>query len=208
VHIAPTRDLVGLMTRGGGAEAMTTIDDVELDYGSNELGEVLRGVLKGNGNYLERLLGALVLAADEPRLIALRPLVHATLSTRVARHYAGFAASQQRQAIETPTAKKVLYVLRTAATGLHLLRTGQLETDLTRLAPEYGLDVAELIARKQTGERAPLAGGELTRWRDQLDAMVAVVDAAVATSILPAEPPAAAVAELDAWLAEVRRASW
>ena len=72
VHVAPTAALVGLARADGGAEAMTVIDGVEVDYGSNELGDVLRGVLAGNGNYLERLLGPLVLACDDPLLAAVR----------------------------------------------------------------------------------------------------------------------------------------
>ena len=208
VHVAPTSALVGLAPDEGGAELMTVVDGVELDYGSNELGAVLGGVLKGNGNYLERLLGDLVLGCDEPALTALRPLVIAALSRRVARHYGGFAASQLKAAIASPTAKKALYVLRTARTGLHLLRAGELVTDLTVLAPRYGPDVAELCARKRTGERVALSGDELTRWHGELTRAVTELDDAVAASVLPDEPPAAAVAALDAWLRETRRAHW
>ena len=208
VHVAPTGALVGLTVADGGAERMEVIDGVELDYGSNELGDVVRGVVKGNGNYLERLLGELVLACDDALLAAVRPLVAAALSRRVARHYGGFAMAQLRAAEAAPTAKKVLYVLRTACTGRHLLETGRLETDLTRLAPGYRLDIGELIARKRTGERVALAGAELDHWRAALTSAVAAVDAAAATSPLPAEPTAAAVADLDAWLRDVRRARW
>ncbi|MBK7071655.1 MAG: nucleotidyltransferase domain-containing protein [Myxococcales bacterium] len=208
VHVAPTGDLIGLTVREGGAEQMTVIDGVEVDYGSNELGGVLRGVLTGNGNYLERLLGALVLDADDALLTAARPLVQAALSRRVARHYGGFARAQLAAAEATPTAKKVLYVLRTACTGRHLLETGAVETDLTALAPGYGLDVGELIARKRTGERVALAGAELAAWRAALAAAIAAVDEAAARSPLPVEPSAAATADLDAWLREVRRRAW
>lgn len=208
IHIAPTSALVGLAPDDGGAELMTVVDGVELDYGSNELGPVLAGVLKGNGNYLERVLGELVLACDDAALASLRPLVLATLSRRVVRHYGGFAAAQRKAAAEAPTAKKALYVLRTARTGLHLLRTGALVTDLTTLAPLYGPDVGELIARKRTGEKVALSGDELVRWMGALDAAIDELDRAVGTSVLPGEPPAEAVAALDAWLREARRTHW
>lgn len=208
VHVAPTADLLGLTPRPGGAELTTIVDGVELDYSSNELGMVLAGVLKGNGNYLERLLGELALSGDVARLTTLRPLVAATLSRRVVHHYGGFARSQHKAALAAPTAKRVLYVLRTARTGLHLLRTGALETDLTRLTPSYGPDLDELLARKRTGEKSPLAGDELDRWRGAMAAAVAELDGAVATSVLPDEPPAAAVAALDAWLRATRKELW
>lgn len=208
VHVAPTSAMVGLVPRPGGAEVMTVVDGVEIDYGSNELGDVLRGVLKGNGNYLERLLGDLVLAADEPRLLALRPLVRAALSQRVMRHYGGFARSQLIAASATPTAKKVLYVLRTARTGMHLLRTGELVTDLTALTPLYGPDIDDLRQRKQTGERATLTTEELAPWRVELERAVRDLEIAVSTSMLPVEPPPAAVADLDDWLRDLRKTLW
>ena len=90
-----------------------------------------------------------------------------------------------------------------------LLRTGQLVTDLTQLAGRYGLEAAqELIAIKQRGEKVPLSGEELERWRGELGRAMTGLDAAVETSPLPDEPPQRAVAELDAWLQEVRRVEW
>jgi len=209
VHVAPTRDLVKLVPSAGGADATTIRSGVEIDYGSNELGAVVRGVVKGNGNFIERLLGDLVLDADAPLLAALRPLVRAALSRRAHRHYAGFAESQRRAAVERPTAKRVLYVLRTALTGHHLLRTGELVTDLTRLMDDHGVGSArELIAIKQRGEKTALGDDDFARWKDELSRVLTELDAAVETSILPHEPPAPAVADLEAWLLEVRRARW
>jgi uncharacterized protein len=209
IHIAPTGALVGLHPKDAGAEKMEVRDGVEIDYGSNEVGAALRGAIKGNGNFLERLLGDLVLAADEPRLAAVRPLVRDALCRRTQRHYLGFAGSQQRAAEASPTAKRVLYVLRTAATGLHLLRTGELVIDLTRLVDEMQLGAArELIAIKQTGEKTPLDGAMLAAWRGEMARMIDGLAAARETSVLPEEAPAAAVDALDAWLREVRREMW
>jgi len=208
VHVAPTGDLVGLDRREGGAEEMIVIDGVELDYGSNEIGDVLRGVLKGNGNYLERLLGDLVLGADDARLAEVRPLARAALSRRVLRHYAGFATAQRTAAIEQPTAKKLLYVLRTARTGLHLLRTGELVTDLTILAPIYGPDITELVERKRTAERARLTVDELAAWTPTLERVLAELVGERERSPLPVEPSTAATGALDAWLRDLRRSLW
>ncbi|WP_394821297.1 DNA polymerase beta superfamily protein [Pendulispora albinea] len=77
-----------------------------------------------------------------------------SLSRRVHRHYRGFAQNQLRFAQKEPTAKKLLYVLRTALTGIHLIATGELEADLTRLMDRYGLaDAAALLERN-----APASG--------------------------------------------------
>ena len=109
----------------------------------------------GNGNYLERLLGALVLAADAPLLAAARELVRPVLSRHVARHYRGFAHSQLEAFDAAPSAKRALYVLRTAATGRCLLATGVLETDVARLPDFVPPEIGELIELKQAAERQP-----------------------------------------------------
>src|SRR5213076_1031443 len=61
VHIAPTARLVGLNPPDDPPDRIDIVEGVELDYGSNELSPVLRGILKGNGNFLERILGDLAL---------------------------------------------------------------------------------------------------------------------------------------------------
>jgi predicted nucleotidyltransferase len=207
VHVAPTRELVGLVPHDRGADAIEVIDGVEIDYGSNEIGGVLRGVLKGNGNYLERLLGDCVITHD-PRLESLRPLAKQTLSRLVFRHYAGFARSQlgAAEASAPPAAKKVLYVLRTTLTGAHLLRTGELVTDLNVLAEPYGFaHAAELIAQKKNGERVPLDDASWKRWRDEVERAFETLARERDASPLPTEPSDTATAALDAWLVALRR---
>jgi uncharacterized protein len=208
IHIGPTRTLVGLDPPSEPDDRIEVRDGVELDYGSNELGPVLRGVLKGNGNYLERILGTLVLGGDPTLIASLRPLVQATLSRRVGKHYGGFATSQIRAFDEKPTAKRALYVLRTAATGRCLLERGVLETDVARLADLIPAEISELMAIKRVGERQALEPAHADVWRTRLAAAIEAVNAAWASSVLPVDPPHEAVAALDTWLREVRRASW
>ncbi len=88
VHIAPTSSLVGLDPTEDPGERIEVIDGVELDYGSNELGPVLRGAIKGNGNYLERFLGELRLFDEKPpqsaRSMCSAPLPPASTCSRAA----------------------------------------------------------------------------------------------------------------------------
>jgi predicted nucleotidyltransferase len=208
VHVAPTGDLLGLAPVVDSPERIEIVDGVELDYGSNELGPVLRGVLKGNGNFLERLLGDLVLGGDAAALDEARAVVAPVLSRRVARHYGGFAAGQLRAFDDKPTAKRALYVLRTAATGRHLLARGAAVTDVARLGGFVPPEIGELIDVKQRAERELLTAEQVAAWRPRLVAAIAAVDAAWPASVLPPEPPPDAVAALDAWLRDVRKRSW
>jgi len=204
IHIAPTAELLGLGTPRLSFDRLEVIDGVEIDYTSNELQMALNGVLKGNGNYLERLLGTSTIQGS-PTLEALRPLVKRALSRRVHLHYRGFAMSQLHEAQKgEATAKQLLYVLRTALTGTHLLLTGELVTDLGAICGTYGfVDARALTDAKRAGERVVLPQADRERWFSRLGAVLEALDAAREKSVLPEEPNNAA--ELEAWLLEVRR---
>ncbi len=208
IHIHPTRLLLGLRPAVLHADRLETVDGVEVDYSSNELGGVLTGLLGGNGNYLERILGGFTWSRHA-WLGELVPLARASLSRRVHRHYHGFSGGQLLALEEAPvkTVKKVLYVLRTALTGLHVLRTGDVVPDLTLLMERYGFgDAAILVQRKRAGERTPMEDSEYASWRTRLIEARAALDDAVQNSVLPQEPPNEAA--LEAWLLEVRKRAW
>ena len=208
VHIAPTADLVGLAAVEDPSDRIEVIDHVELDYGANELAVALRGAIKGNGNFLERILGELVLGGDRDLLAEAREVVRPILCRRAGRHYGGFATSQLRLFDDRPTAKRALYVLRTAATGRHLLAHGEIVTDVARLAAFVPPEIEELLAIKRRGEREQLSAGEALVWRDRLVAAIAAIDDAWPTSMLPTDAPLAAISALDHWLRDVRRRCW
>jgi len=208
VHIAPTQELVGLDPPSEPTDRIEVVEGVELDYGSNELASVLRGIIKGNGNFIERLLGDLSLAGDLALLAGAREHVRPLVSRRVAHHYRGFATSQRRAFEDKPTAKRALYVLRTAATGRHLMAHGEVVTDVARLEPFVPPEIAELIELKRGGERTELAPEHAKVWRTRLVAAIDAIDTAWATSVLPPEPSPEAIAAADAWLRDVRRARW
>jgi predicted nucleotidyltransferase len=204
IHVAATADLLGFEVPAPTVDRSEVLDGIEIDYTSNELAPALAGILAGNGNYLERVLGHLHPLAS-PLLAELRPIAQRSLSRRVHRHYRGFAQNQRLALEKEPTAKKLLYVLRTTSTGIHLLETGELEADLTRLMVDADLSgAATLIERKRRGENVSLDPATLDAWRPRVERLVARLDAARDASPLPEAPPNEA--EVRAFLLGVRRA--
>src|SRR5687767_11445643 len=192
VHVEPTASLLALKPPKPSASRLEWVGGVEIDYTSNELAGFLAGLLAGNGNYLERVLGP-YLFAPSPELEALAALARASISKRYYHHYRGFATGQRNDMMgeRTPvTVKRVLYALRTSLTGVHLLGRGELVTDLAALARLEGFDDAlELIERKREGEKTPLGGETLAHWRRRADEALARLDDALARSTLPDEAP-------------------
>jgi predicted nucleotidyltransferase len=204
IHVARTADLLGFEVPPATVDRAEVLEDVEVDYTSNELAHALSGILSGNGNFIERALGRMV-AQGWALLSELGRLTQRSLSRRVYRHYRGFARSQVGFLDKEPTVKKLLYVLRTTLTGIHLLETGELEPDLTRLMDGYGLsDAASLVERKRAGERVGLDPALVEGWRPRVDGLFARLDDAREKSPLPEDPPNEP--EVRAWLLDVRRA--
>jgi predicted nucleotidyltransferase len=208
VHVLPTQRLLGLAPSPAHApDRLEVVEGVEIDYSSNELQVVLAGVLKGNGNFIERLLSRFALRTSAEHE-SLREVAKRALSRRLHTHYRGFATGQLKEWEKDGhrSVKKLLYVLRTTLTGTHALLTGEVETDVTLLLDAHGFaEARELVEAKRRGERSELPVEVAQRWRASVGRAFEVLDAALARSVLPEAPRN--VAELEAWLIEVRRAS-
>lgn len=205
IHVAPTEAFLGLDAPHTSSSFLEVIDGVEIDYGSNEVAQAVRGLLRGDGNMLERVMSQSPLRSGES-LPELRHLATASLSRRYHAHYRGFARSQHHalEKAERPTAKKLLYVLRTTLTGAHLLETGRCEPELTALADDAGFPEAhELVDLKREHEGQPLPA----RWLELAPALVTRaferLDASLHRTPLPEEPSEPDA--LEAWLVALRR---
>jgi hypothetical protein len=89
------------------------------------------------------------------------------------------------------------------------LRTGELPTDVTRLAEPYDVDdLAPLIEARRRGEQAALPMALSAEWQGRTRSLFEQLDSARERSVLPEEPPEDAVRALDTWLLDLRRRAW
>jgi uncharacterized protein len=173
IHLTPTAALLGLSAETPVYDRIEVFQGVECDVTTNEARDALKLLLAGNGNMLERILSPHQLV-ESPDIAELQELARGAISAGFARHYGGFFRSRLRELELRPTVKALLYAYRVALTGIHLMRTGELEANLVALLPHFASlhNVEELIAMKRAGEeKGALASSFLTQHESQLDTL-------------------------------------
>ncbi|SOD87619.1 DNA polymerase beta superfamily protein [Streptomyces sp. Ag109_G2-15] len=189
-HLLPTADLVGLREPEETRSRAWVRFGVEMDLVTHDVRKFVRLMLRRNGYVLEQLLSPLVAHTTEEHreLIALVPGV---LTGHHAHHYRGFAVTQWRLFEKTGELKPLLYTFRVLLTGVHLMRSGEVQAHLPTLleqvdAPNY---LPELIAAKAEQEHGT-TDIEHARVEADVERLHAVLDAAQAASALPDAPSA------------------
>ena len=213
IHVGRPQEVMGLHPTSSSVELVTEWRGREYDFSSNELGQAALLILKGNGNMLERILGPMpVLTTSIGH--RLRELAQASLSRAVYDHYSGFLRGMVRESeVEARaagrTAKRLLYAYRVALTGVHALLTGEIDPDLTRLAPKYGFERAlALVHIKTKAEHVTIGEADAAEYLADIDRLGKALDEARERSALPEEPPNRAEIErmvLDQRLAQATR---
>ncbi|WP_431913195.1 nucleotidyltransferase domain-containing protein [Nonomuraea jabiensis] len=182
VHVLPVEEVAGLRHGPQTLERMWTRDGVEVDLVTHDLAKFCRLLLGRNGYVLEQLLSPLVVTSSpvHEELVALAP---GCLTRHHAHHYLGFARTQWRLFAKRLELKPLLYTFRVLATGTHLMRTGELEADLTRLYAYGPAYLPDLVAAKAEAEhgRAPSTAG----LEADVERMTAALEAARDSSALP-----------------------
>lgn len=157
VHLLPLEEIVGLETGEETVAFMWDQAGVEADVVTHDLAKFCRLLLRRNGYVLEQVTSPLVLSTS-PVHEELKELVPGLLTRNHAHHYLGFARTQWRAFEKTSELKPLLYTFRVLLTGIHLMRSGEVQADLTRLAGDGPSYLPELIEAKRVAERAELPG--------------------------------------------------
>ncbi|MFJ7076771.1 DNA polymerase beta superfamily protein [Streptomyces sp. NPDC098781] len=190
VHLLPAADLVGLREPQETRSRMWVRDGVEMDLVTHDLRKFVRLMLRRNGYVLEQLLSPLVVhTTDAHRELA--ELAPGVLTGHHAHHYRGFANTQWRLFEKTDELKPLLYTFRVLLTGIHLMRSGEVQPHLPTLigevdAPGY---LPELIAAKAEREHGD-ADVDHARVAADVERLHTVLDEAQAASALPEAPSA------------------
>ena len=191
VHILPVREVIGLQEGEETVDFIKMYGDLEIDLATHDVRKFFKLLLAKNGNALECIYSPLVVVTS-PEHEELKALAMRSVTRHYANHYLGFARSQIKlyRKGNPHRIKPLLYIYRVILTGLHLMRTGQLEPNLVRLNEVFNLPyIPDLIARKQAGaERSLLEGADLDFHEAEIMRLLSELEVSPVQSVLPSEP--------------------
>jgi uncharacterized protein len=205
VHVLPVREVIGLDPGPETIEIARDEPGLELDLVTHDARKFFGLLLKKNGYVLEQLFSPLVMHTT-PEHEELKSIARGCVTRHHAHHYFGFAETQWKLFLkESPRrVKPLLYVYRVLLTGIHLMRTGEIEANLLTLNETFRLSyVDELVRRKLAGpEQSTLEDADLAFHQAEYDRVREVLQQAHEASKLPEAPTAREA--LDALLIRLR----
>src|SRR5262245_37290903 len=205
VHLLPLEEVVGLKTGQETVEKSGVHDGLEIDLVTHDARKFFGRLLKKNGYVLEQVLSPLVVHTT-PEHAELKEIAKNCITRHHAHHYLGFSETQWRlfRKEDPPHVKPLLYVYRVLLTGIHLMRTGEVQANLSLLNEEFKLPhVQELIERKVAGaEKGRLEQADLGSHQREYERLRAELERAYQESELPEAP--LGTAALDQLLVRIR----
>jgi predicted nucleotidyltransferase len=195
VHLLPLEDVVGLKAGQETVEKSGVHDGLEIDLVTHDARKFFGLLLKKNGYVLEQVLSPLVVHTT-PEHAELKEVARRCVTRHHAHHYLGFAETQRRlfQKEDPPHVKPLLYVYRVLLTGIHLMRTGEIQANLGLLNEVFRLPyVPELIGRKVGGtEKGCLERADLEFHQREYERLRSELEQAYRECRLPEAPGGAA----------------
>lgn len=205
-HVLPVEECLGL---GQPAETISLAhvrDGIDVDLVTHDVRKFFSLLLRNNGYVLEQLYSPLVVWTS-PAHEELKEIARGCITRRCLRHYLGFALNQwQIFAREAPRrVKTLLYVYRVLLTGIHMMRSGEVNANLLECNAEMKLPyLADLVACKVEGnEKTVLNDLDFAFHQSEFERLRGVLEEEAAVSRLPEAPTAKDA--LNSLLLRIRR---
>lgn len=210
VHLLPVREVIGLTEPRETIEVSTdrfaALDPsgspapenlgipLEIDLVTHDARKFFEMLLKRNGYVLEQLFSPLVIHSGQTHA-RLLDISRDCITRHHAHHYLGFSRKQWALFRHRPRVKTLLYTYRVLLTGIHLMRSGEIEANLMRLNDHFDPPhVHKLLALKLRGEEhAALQSADIKEFefhRNEFERLTRELELARDRSSLPDNPTA------------------
>ncbi len=191
VHILPLKKVGVPDPDQGAVESSAVHDGIKITLATENTKRFFGQLLENNGSVLEHLFSPLVVHTT-PGHEELKELAIDCITRQHARYYHQLATAQwnRLQHEERATIEPLLQVYRLLLTGIHLMRTGAVVTDLTTLnETETRPGIDELIDLSLAGPTMCwLEPSDLEFHGQEYKRLVAELESAAAKSALPELP--------------------
>ncbi len=205
-HVLPLNAVVGLEVRDETVEDERVVEGLEMDIVSHDVRKFFGLLLKKNGYVLEQLYSPLIVHTT-PEHAELKEIARGCVTRHHSHHYFGFAETEWKlfDKEQPRRVKPLLYVYRVLLTGIHLMRTGEVNANLLELNEEFHLPcIAGLIARKQSGENTTLEDADIAFHRNEYERLHVELRSAHEASRLPEAPGVETRSGLNDLLVRIR----
>jgi predicted nucleotidyltransferase len=210
VHVLPLDTVVGLDKPQETITIDQQVDGIHLDLVTHDIKPYFLRLLNRNGNLLDQIFSPLVVHTT-PEHDELKEIAKTCVTHKHSHHYGGLAQAQWKLflAEEKHRIKPLLYVYRSLLSGINLMRTGKVESNLADLNEVFEFPhIADLIARKTEGEeQTTLEQHEVAFHEGEYHRLQKALDSASQKSSLPELPPDEARSALNDLLLKLRYVS-
>jgi len=190
-HLLPLNEVVGLEAGRETIEVSELRGGLEIDLVTHDVRKFFGLLLKKNGYVLEQLYSPLVVHTT-PEHEELKEIAKGCITRHHSHHYFGFAETQWKlfHKEQPRRVKPLLYVYRVFLTGIHLMRSGEIEANLIHLNEEFRLPyIDDLVARKLEGaEKSTLQDADISFHQQEYERLRGELEAAYLASKLPEAP--------------------
>ena len=189
VHIVPLEQAIGLRKPRESVNVNQVVDNIELDLATHDIKKCFELLLGKSGNMIEEVYSPLVIRTA-PEHDELKSIIPQTLTIHHAHHYFGFSKRKWHDFLSKKTAKTLLHVYRVLLTGIHLMNTHEVQSNLVQLNAVYKLPyINDLIARKMSNtEKGILPSTDMDFHEREYERLVVELENARDTSTLPEHP--------------------
>ncbi|MFK7817574.1 MAG: nucleotidyltransferase domain-containing protein [Planctomycetaceae bacterium] len=190
-HILPLESVVGLEQKDESRDKTDFYNGLEVDLVTHDVAKFFALMLKKNGYVLEQVHSPLVVHTT-PEHEELCEIAKACVTKHHSHHYLGFAANQWKlfEKEQPRRVKPLLYTFRVLLTGIHLMRTGEIQANIITLNESHKLSyIEELVEKKTSGpEKGTLDDSDTAFYTNEYRRLVQALETEHDKSDLPELP--------------------
>ena len=143
-HLIPARDMLRISTPRETYEVLDRDAPIEMDIVTHDARKYFDMLVGKNGYVLEQIFSPLVIEASAD-LEELKDIARSCITRHHRHHFRSFASKQWDNVANAAnrTVKGLLYTYRPLMAGIHLMRTGEIESNLRTLNTSFAFPFIE-----------------------------------------------------------------